>query len=143
MSANATAASSAREGRLSRVLEGSLLRVALRVDAVVTAANGIGYLALAGVLDSALGLEAGLLRGVGAFLLAFAAVVWAVAARREIHRGAAAAIVVANVVWVTESLALAAFDWGSPTTAGAVWAVLQALVVAAFAALQATGLRRG
>jgi len=33
-------------------------------------------------------------------------------------------------------------DIGTPTTAGAVWMIAQALVVAGFAELQLTGLRR-
>ena len=135
MNANATTAA-------PRALQGSLLRVALRLDAVVTGANGLGYLVLADVLDGTLGLPAGMLRGIGAFLLAFAVAVWLVARPATISRGAAAVVVAANVLWVIDSLALVAFDWGTPTTAGAVWAVLQAGVVALFAALQVAGLRR-
>ncbi len=52
------------------------------------------------------------------------------------------AIVAANAVWIVDSLALLAFDWGSPTTAGAFWIVMQAAVVALFAGLQALGQRR-
>ena len=136
MNANATTSAA------PRVLQGSLLRVALRLDAVVTGANGLGYLALADVLDDALGLPAGTLRGIGAFLLAFAVAVWLVSRPERISRGAAAVVIAANVLWVIDSLALVAFDWGTPTTAGTGWAVLQAGVVALFAALQAVGLRR-
>jgi hypothetical protein len=117
------------------------LRLALQIDAVVTGANGAAYLAGAGLLDSPLGLPAGMLRGVGAFLLVYALAVWA-AARPSVPRPAAvAAIALANVAWVIESLALVGFDWFSPSTVGAVWVVLQALVVGGFAALQVRGLR--
>jgi hypothetical protein len=37
---------------------------------------------------------------------------------------------------------VAVFGVGSPTTAGTVWILLQAAVVAGFAALQTVGLRR-
>ena len=115
----------------------ALLRLALRLDAVVTAANGAAYLVLAGPLEDLLGLEAALLRPVGALLLVFSAAVWLVAGQRPIPRAPVLAVVAANGLWVAGSLALAAFAWGSPETAGTVWVVLQALVVAAFAELQA------
>src|SRR5215217_5163508 len=75
----------------------SLLRLALRLDAVVTAANGAAYLLAAPLLGDLLGLPAGWLRGVGVFLLLFGAVVWAVArparaARRRHRRGGQRAV---------------------------------------------------
>jgi hypothetical protein len=120
-----------------------LLRLALKLDAVVTGANGAAYLILAGPLGDLFGLSPALLRGTGAFLLAFAAAVWLTATRREIPRGAAYAIVAANAIWAIDSLAAAIAGWGTPETVGSVWIVMQGLVVAGFAALQLTGLRRG
>jgi hypothetical protein len=119
-----------------------LLRAALKLDAVVTGANGAAYLLAAGPLSDLLGLSAPLLRGTGAFLLAFAALVWITGSRREIPRGPVYAIVIANAVWAADSLVAAIAGWGDPTTAGTVWIVFQAIVVAAFAELQLTGLRR-
>jgi hypothetical protein len=110
------------------------IRTALRLDAVATGANGLAYLAAAGLLDGALGLPASFLRAVGAFLVVFAAAVWATSARPS--RVAVGAVVAINVLWAIDSLALAAFGWLSPTTAGTVWVVAQALTVAGFAALQ-------
>ena len=52
------------------------------------------------------------------------------------------AIVAVNAAWVAGSLAAVIAGWGSPSTAGSVWIVLQAVVVGAFAELQLTGLRR-
>jgi hypothetical protein len=119
-----------------------LLRVALKLDAVVTGANGAAYLVAAGPLGELLGLSETLLRATGAFLLAFAALVWLTGSRREIPRAPVLAIVVANAVWAADSVVAAIAGWGTPTTAGTVWIVLQAIVVAAFAELQLTGLRR-
>jgi len=119
-----------------------LLRPVLKLDAVVTGANGAAYLVAAGPLGELLGLSETLLRATGAFLLAFAAVVWITGSRREIPRAPVYAIVVANAVWAADSLVAAIAGWGDPTTAGTVWIVLQAIVVAAFAELQLTGLRR-
>jgi hypothetical protein len=116
-----------------------LLPLALRLDAVVTGANGAAYLAAASLLDSPLGLSAPLLRGVGAFLLAFAAFVWFVSLRPSAPL--VVAVIGANVVWALDSVLAAALDWGTPSTAGAVWIVLQALVVAGFAAFQAYAAR--
>lgn len=118
------------------------LRTALKLDALVTGVNGAAYLLLAGPLGELLGLAPTLLRGAGAFLLAFAALVWAAGTREPIPRTAVSAIVAANVVWVIDSLVMALAGWGSPSTAGTVWLVMQALVVGAFAELQITGLRR-
>ena len=117
----------------------SLLRDVMRLDAAVTGANGVAYLAAAGPLSDLLGLDAGVLRVVGAFLVVFAACVWASAAAGG--RGARV-IVAANVAWAAASVVAAIAAWGSPTTAGTVWIVLQAIVVAAFAELQVAGLRR-
>jgi hypothetical protein len=117
--------------------ERSLLRVALKLDAVVTGANGAAYLALAGPLEDLLGLDAALLRAVGAFLLVFAVAVWFARTR-----GAVLAIVAANVAWAAGSIVAAIAGWGSPETVGTVWIVLQAVVVAGFAELQLAGLKR-
>lgn len=119
-----------------------LLRLALKLDAVVTGVNGAAYLALGGVLDSALGLPSPLLRAVGAFLLAFAALVWFVGTRRTIHPAAAGTIVAANAGWALASVAMAILDWFSPSIVGSVWIALQAVVVATFAVLQFEGLAK-
>jgi hypothetical protein len=97
----------------------------------------------AGPLSDLLGLDAAFLRAIGAFLLVFAALVWAAGTRSRVSVGAVRAIVAVNVAWVAGSLALAVLGLGSPSTVGTVWAVLQAAVVGAFAELQVAGLRRG
>ncbi|SOC53266.1 hypothetical protein SAMN05660748_4367 [Blastococcus aggregatus] len=121
---------------------GGLLRPALRLDAVVTGANGAGYLLAAPLLDGPLGLSPGLLRSVGAFLLAYAAAVWLVAARRRISGAAVEAVIGANALWAAGSVVAAVVGIGSLTGLGAGWLVLQAAVVAGFAAVQLVGLRR-
>lgn len=119
-----------------------LLRLALKLDAVVTGANGAAYVVAAGPLGDLLGLSPALLRGTGAFLLAFAAVVWLTATRPSIPRAAVFAIIAANAIWALDSVVAAIAGWGTPDTAGTIWIVLQAIVVAAFAELQLVGLRR-
>lgn len=117
-----------------------LLGLALRLDAAVTGANGAAYVALAGPLEDLLGLDAALLRGLGAGLVVFALAVWSTAVRPS--RPAVLAIVATNVLWAAGSVVAAVAGWGSPETVGTVWIVLQAVVVAGFAELQLTGLRR-
>jgi hypothetical protein len=119
----------------------ALLRTALRVDAAVTGLNGAGYLVAAPLLDDVLGMPAGLLAGIGGFLLAFAVTVWAVGARPTISSGGAVAVVGANLLWVVASFAVVVGGWGTPTTLGTGWIVLQAAVVAGFAVAQSLGLR--
>ena len=120
----------------------ALLRVALKLDAVVTGANGAAYLALAGPIGDLLELPASALRGAGAFLLVFAAVVWLLSERPAPGPAAVRAVIAANVAWALGSLGLAAAGWESPSTVGTVWIVLQALTVSGFATLQAAGQAR-
>ena len=119
-----------------------LLRLALRLDAAVTGLNGAAYLLAAPLLDDLLGLSAGLLRGIGAFLLAYAAAVWLVGARPRPSTAAVRTVIALNALWAVGSVVAVLTDAGTPTTVGAVWIVLQAVVVAAFAGLQVAGLRR-
>ena len=141
-----TTSPAAAGGTLAALNGPGLLRTALLLDAAVTGLNGAAYLAGASSLDGLLGLNAGLLRGIGAFLLAYGIGIGigvAVLGRRQrIPRPAAWAVVGINAVWAVDSLAAAAMGWGTPSTAGRVWIVAQAFVVGGFAALQALGLRR-
>ena len=116
------------------------LRRFLALDAVVTGANAVAYLAASGPLGRLLGVGSGLLLGLGAFLAVFAAGVGLLAARPRPAALPVRAVVEANLAWSALSL-LALAVWLSPTTAGAVWTVLQAGTVAGFAALQYAALR--
>nr|WP_062332714.1 hypothetical protein [Herbidospora sakaeratensis] len=118
------------------------LRLALLGDAVVTGGNGLIYLALAGPVSSLLGPEAGLLRGIGAFLLVYGLAVGLLSTRRPISPAGTTAVITLNVLWSLGSVAAVLAGAVAFTTVGALWAVAQAVVVAAFAALQVTGLRR-
>ena len=117
------------------------LRTVLRLDAVVTGVNGAAYLAAAPLLSELLGVPSGALRGLGAFLLAYAAGVALVAARPVVSAGATEVVVGANLLWAAASVAAVATDRFDLTTTGAVWVLLQAAAVAGFAALQLTALR--
>ncbi|TQC49149.1 hypothetical protein EEB14_11470 [Rhodococcus sp. WS4] len=120
----------------------SPLRLVLRVDAAVTGANGVAYVAAATVLGDVLGPTSGFLRAIGVFLLVFAAAVWAVSVPDRPAPAAVEALVLANLVWVGSSVALVLTEWQPLTTVGVVWVLLQAAVVGAFAAAQGWALAR-
>ena len=119
----------------------TLLRTALQLDAGVTAVNGAAYLALAGPLHDLLGFSEGaarrrrlpprLRRG---------------RRRARRRRGPRAAPSSPSSPATRSGRSTASSPrsrgWGDPTTAGTVWIVLQALVVAGFAGLQLAGLKR-
>ncbi|WLW51028.1 hypothetical protein [Streptomyces sp. YU58] len=116
------------------------LRRFLALDALVTGANGLAYLALSGPLADFLGIDSTLLLGLGAFLLVYAAGVGALATRERPPAPAVRAVIEANLVWAALSCVALAL-WLTPSTAGAVWTVLQAAVVAGFAVLQHLALK--
>ncbi|KOG21916.1 hypothetical protein [Streptomyces viridochromogenes] len=118
----------------------AVLRRLLALDAVVTGANGLAYLAASGPLGRLLGVDRGLLLALGAFLAVYAAAVGLLASRARPGAFPVRAVIEANLAWsVLSCVALAM--WLAPTGAGAVWTVLQALTVAAFAALQHLALK--
>jgi hypothetical protein len=119
-----------------------LLRFALRLDAAISAANAIAFLTLFWLLDDWLGLPAGFIAAVGAFLLAFAAFVGRLASRPAPARAAVIAVIAVNLLWAVDSVLLLGADWFSPTTAGQVVIAVQAAGVVGLAGLQAAGLRR-
>src|SRR5918998_277247 len=113
-----------------------LLKFALQLDAAVTAANAILYLAAFALLDGWLGVPVEL-------LLAFAAFVGRLAAQEQPARASVIGVIAVNVAWAIDSVLLLALDAFSPTLAGQLVIAAQAAGVAAPAALQVVGLRRG
>ena len=115
-------------------------RLWFAADAVITGVNAISYLAAAGPLADLLGGDAGTYRAVGAFLAAYALAV-GLYARSSMPGRVGWGIVVGNLVWVVASLEVALTGAFGLDTAGRVWVVAQALVVADLALLQARALR--
>jgi hypothetical protein len=118
----------------------TVLRRFLALDAVVTGANGLAYLVVSGPLGRLLGVDGSLLLALGAFLTVYAAAVGLLASRARPAAFPVRAVIEANLAWTALSLVALAL-WLSPTTAGAVWTVLQALTVAGFAGLQYAALK--
>ena len=119
-----------------------LLLLALRLDAAVSGANGVGYLLLAAPLSDLLGVPAGTLRLLGGFFVVYAAAVALVAVRRPISGVAVEAVIAANALWVVASVSAVVLGWFDLTAVGTAWVLLQAAVVAGFAGAQLVGLRR-
>lgn len=119
-----------------------MLRRFLALDALVTGVNAVAYLAASGPLARFLGVGSGLLLELGLFLAVYAAGVGWLASRRQPAVLQVRIVIEANLAWaVLSCVALAV--WLTPSTAGAVWTVLQAAVVGGFAALQYVSLRAG
>jgi hypothetical protein len=115
--------------------------LALRLDAVATAAVGLLAAAGSGVLDGALGVPAPVLLGLGAFLVAYAVGVWLVSRTRPVTTGGTWAVITLNAAWVLGSLVAAVVAEGL-TSLGTAAVVVQALAVATLAELQLVTLRR-
>ncbi|MFI0086833.1 hypothetical protein [Streptomyces bobili] len=118
----------------------SALRRFLALDAVVTGANGVAYLAASGPLGRLLGVGSTLLLELGLVLTVYAAAVGLLASRARPAVLPVKAVVEVNLAWSALSV-LALALWLSPTATGAVWTVLQAATVAGFAALQHLALK--
>jgi hypothetical protein len=124
------------------MIDSPLLRLALKLDALVTGANALAYLAAFALLDSWLGVPAGFLVAIGAFLAVFAGLVYALATRPSMPRAAVVAVIEANLLWAAGSVLALALDWFSPTLGGQVVIAVQAAGVVGFAALQYLALTR-
>ncbi|NEB05417.1 hypothetical protein [Streptomyces sp. SID13726] len=118
----------------------TMLRRFLALDAAVTGANGLAYLTLSGPAGRFLGVGSGLLLGLGLLLLSYGVGVGVLASRGRPPALAVRAVVEVNLAWAVLSCAALGL-WLSPSTAGAVWTVLQAAVVAGFALVQYIALR--
>ncbi|MGW0927348.1 hypothetical protein [Streptomyces sp. NPDC002644] len=114
----------------------------LALDAAVTGANGLAYVAASGPLGELLGVGSGLLFGLGVFLVLFAAAVAYLGTRPAPPVTAVKAVIDANAGWTVLSVLALTLWLDDPTTAGTVWIPLQALTVGGFAALQFAALRR-
>jgi hypothetical protein len=120
----------------------SLLRSVLRGNAAFSSVCGVVALAAPGRLAASLGVPGAtwLLVALGVGLLAFAAAVLALAARRPIPLAGARAVIAADLAWIAATVPLVL--WGPLAPAGVAIAIAVAVVVAGFAEGQALGVRR-
>ena len=115
------------------------IRTLLRLDALASGGLGVLLIALAGVLESPLGLNVTLSVAVGLGLLAWAGFLTWVSAHPS--PSMVLEVVVLNLVWVAASVTFAIGGWGGLTGWGVLFVLAQALAVAALTALQAAARR--
>ncbi|CRK57387.1 hypothetical protein [Alloactinosynnema sp. L-07] len=120
----------------------TLLRRLLALDAVVTGGNGLIYLFASVWVADLLGVSAGALVGIGAFLVVYGIAVGALALSKSPARGLAMAVVEANLVWALASVVIAVFGLMGANTIGTVWTIVQAVAVAGFGATQQYALNK-
>ncbi len=118
------------------------LKRILLIDAVVTAAMGLGLLAAADSLARLFGLQAALLQGAGAVLVPFAALLAWAASQRAPSRRLVLTLIIGNVLWVIDSVLLLFTPWISPNSLGLAFVLGQAFAVAVLASGQFVGARR-
>jgi hypothetical protein len=119
-----------------------LVRLALRLDAVVTGAVGLAMVVAGTALDGPLGIPAAALVVTGAFFAGWFAALWYLASRPRISAPAVWAVIAVNLLWAIDSVAVLLAGWFPLTALGTAVVVVQAVAVAAFADLQFVGLRR-
>jgi hypothetical protein len=119
-----------------------LLRQALVADAAVSGATGLLMLLGAGFLAGLLGLPEALLRYAGLVLVPYVAFVAYTATREPISLTAVWAVITANILWAVVSVSLLLGGWITPNALGTGFVIFQALIVAAFAAVQVMAVRR-
>jgi hypothetical protein len=120
----------------------TLLRLALKLDGVVSGAMGVAFVAASPLLDGWLGLPVAFLIPLGASLVVYGRLVYDLGGSETLPRQGVLAVIGANLVWVGASVGFLAADAFSPTTLGQVLTAVQAAGVVGFAALQSVGLRR-
>lgn len=118
------------------------LRFLMAIDAVISGVTGMAMIVAADVLEPLLNVPATLMRSAGAMLLPFAVLVFFFSRPAQLTPSRAWVVIALNVGWVAASLLVLITGWIQPTTLGLAFVLFQAVVVAALAELQFTGLRR-
>jgi hypothetical protein len=124
----------------------TLLRLALLGDAAASGATGLLLVTVPGPLAAVFGLPQPLLLAAALILLPYTAVVAWLGGRPMPPRAAVRVVIVVNLLWTADSIALLAlgpaFAHLAPTALGMAFVLFQAAVVAGFAVAQLIGLRR-
>ena len=128
---------------MSRITVSKLLRFALRLDAVASAATGVLLASASGPLASLLALPQPLLLGAGLFCVAYAGMIGWMSAHDRLPSAGVWAVVIGNVGWALGCAELAFGGAFSPSAIGVEFLVAQAIAVLVFADLQFFGLKRG
>jgi hypothetical protein len=119
----------------------SLLRLALRADAVLTGITGVIGLPLAGWLAEVAGTTIGFEKAMAAFYVAYGVVVFALSTLPSV-KVPGLAVIAANVVYTAGAVALVLAGIFPLTTLGVVLILASGVYTLAFAELQYVGWRR-
>jgi len=119
------------------------LRRAILADAVFSGISAVLLTLGAGMLAPWLSLPEALLREVGLFLIAYAALVGWLGTRQTMPKALVVIVVAGNAAWTLASIALLFSGWVNPNLLGEIMVAAQAIAVGAFAELQYVGLRKG
>jgi hypothetical protein len=119
----------------------SLLRLAMRADAVLSGLCGVALIAAAGPLSGFTGLPTGVEYGIGAAFVVYATVVY-LAAGLENVRPAGIATAIANVLFTALAVAVVLARPVDLTTAGVVALLGSGVYTLVFADLQYLGVQR-
>jgi hypothetical protein len=119
----------------------SLLRFAMRADAVLTGLAGIAGIPLAGWVADLSGTTVAFEYGMAAFFIAYGVVVFGLAALPSVRR-AGMAVIIANLLYTVAAVVLVLSDWMPLTTTGVVLTLATGVYTLVFAELQYQGWRR-
>lgn len=119
----------------------SLLRFALRTDAVLTGLAGIAGIPLAGWLAEMSGTTKAFEYSMSAFFIAYGVVVLALAQLPSVRRPGVA-VVIANLLYTVAAVVYVLSDWMPLTTMGVVGTLATGVYTLVFAELQYQGVRR-
>ncbi len=125
-----------------RIRVSPLLRLALRLDALMSLAAGAATLTRASALAAEIGAPAAAVTALGAFMLAYGLLAGVLGTCRQLPRWLVLGLVIGNALWALDSLLLLATGWIDPSWFGVSLIVAQALLVALVSALQGAGLQR-
>ena len=124
------------------IASSTFLRRVLAADALASGSAGL-LLAFGGApLQTLTGLPTEMSQPIGAFLVGYAAIVAWIASRAVVRAALVWAVVVVNLLWAVESLAMLGAGLLALTPIGYSLILGQAAGVAAFAVLEMLGLRR-
>jgi hypothetical protein len=119
----------------------SLLRFAMRADAVLTGLAGVAALPLAGWLSELSGTTRAFEYSMSAFFIVYGIAVLGLAALPSV-RVAGIAVIIANLLNTVAAVVLVLSDWMPLTTTGVVLTLATGVYTLVFAELQYQGWRR-
>ncbi|NUO78298.1 MAG: hypothetical protein HOQ32_20090 [Lysobacter sp.] len=127
---------------VARPANAPLLRRAIQLDAVATAAMAALLIAAVAPLSQWLHLPQNLLLGAGLVLVPYVAYLGWLLSRERISNAQVWSVIAINACWVIDSAIVLVAGWVQPNDLGMAFVIVQAVAVAAFAELQYFGLRR-